>query len=178
MCCSSSWPASPPHRHCRGHPDRLRDHRADRDPRRVPGHRGDPGPVRHGVCGDDPAHHQRGRVLRLHRPRPGPHHRRGRRPGGAAGLHASCRSACTARSARTPPARPPRTCTCTPRGGRGRSAPGPSSPSWACCGSILLAASSASCSAPKSWSSSPRPSPGSPIPQAGTSASPPSHRPR
>ena len=47
---------------------------------------------------------QRRRLLRVHLPRPGPHPRRGRRAGRAAGLFAACRSGCTARSARPPPA--------------------------------------------------------------------------
>ena len=41
------------------------------------------------------------------------------------------------------------TCMCTAHGGRGRWAPGRSSPSWACCGSISLAGFSAFCSAPR-----------------------------
>ena len=134
----------------RGHPDRVRDHRADRHPGRVPGHRGDPGHVRHRVRGDDPAHHQRRRVLRVHLPRPGP------RRGVAAALVAllayivpAGRPLRRVRPERRQP-RPPPTWTCTRRGGRGRSAPGPSSPCWACCAWTSPAGSSASCCAPRS----------------------------
>ncbi len=63
---------------------------------------------------------------------------------------ASCRSACTGRSGRTRPARPPPTCMCTPRGGCGRWARGRSSPCWACCGWTSPAGSSASCCARRS----------------------------
>ena len=52
----------------RGHPVRVRDHRADRHPGRVPRHRADPGVVRDRIRGDDPAHRQRRRLLRVHRP--------------------------------------------------------------------------------------------------------------
>ena len=86
-------------------------------------------------------------------PRPGPPRRRGRRAGRAAGLHLPAgRPVWRVRPERRQP-RPPPTCTCTPRGGRGRWAPGRSSPCWACCGWTSPAGSSASCSAPRSWSS-------------------------
>ena len=55
-------------------------------PRGFRGHRGDPGHLLQRVRRDDPAHHQQRRVLRLHRPRPGPSRRGGRRAGGAAVL--------------------------------------------------------------------------------------------
>ena len=82
-------------------PIRVRDHRADRHPGRLRGRGGDPGAVRHRVRGDDPAHHQRRRVLRVHRPGPGP-----RRPvspprWSRCSPTRSCRSDCTGRSART-----------------------------------------------------------------------------
>src|ERR1019366_8701794 len=66
----------------RGHPDRVRHHRADRHPRRVPRGGGDPGHMGQRVRGDDPAHQERRGVLRVHLGGPGPGHRGGRRAAG------------------------------------------------------------------------------------------------